>query len=575
MIAKAYMKRHLKRNMKEEETIDELNPADEQPEEHDQEESNSVDMNSQYERKKAEKRHEKKKKGKELAMGHTQKKQRYLDVIQPAKMIWEKLRMKSNTASRENHVKDLLSILQGKFYEVLIKHDASRIVQSMLKYGNDGQRLIIGRELKGHYVELSKTKYGKFLIAKILKYCNTSLREMIITEFYGQIVKLIRHREASAIMNVVYRDFANTAQRSILMEEFYGPQFALFKTQERRTLEDLLAAFPEKKESVLKYMEDSLRAIINKGTLQYDMVHRALWQFFTYADLKRRTDMLELLKEYLVEILHTKEGICVAMQAMALGNAKDRKIMIKSMKSFMVKICKEEYGHMIMLRIFDSVDDIVLIEKYIVQKIKDHLLDIAMYKYGYRVLLYPFCHRSTKFLPPFLIEMLAADDDMASKTTKKSWDIKSIELRKVLSPLLIELCQHHAKSLITSRYTTEILVQTILHAEGNKQSLMASVASLAMEYDDIHSMIEHKIAHRTFKRLIKEEATGEFAKLLLSQIQPHIVALSQCKPASFVVLALLEHLATENHIFDILSGHISVLRQIDDPGTRLIVAHLV
>jgi hypothetical protein len=39
-----------------------------------------------------------------------------------------------------------------------------------MKYGSPVQRMAIAKELQGRYVELSKAKYGKFLVGKILEY---------------------------------------------------------------------------------------------------------------------------------------------------------------------------------------------------------------------------------------------------------------------------------------------------------------------------------------------------------------------------------------------------------------------
>ena len=36
-------------------------------------------------------------------------------------------------------------------------------------------------------------------------------------------------------------------------------------------------------------------------------------------------------------------------------------MIIKSLKTNIVKVCKEEYGHMVLLSIFDSVDDTKLV----------------------------------------------------------------------------------------------------------------------------------------------------------------------------------------------------------------------
>ena len=40
-------------------------------------------------------------------------------------------------------------------------------------------------------------------------------------------------------------------------------------------------------------------------------------------------------------------------------------MIIKGLKGHIVKVCKDEAGHMVLLAIFDSVDDTVLVQKAI------------------------------------------------------------------------------------------------------------------------------------------------------------------------------------------------------------------
>jgi pumilio family protein 6 len=83
--------------------------------------------------------------------------------------------------------------------------------------------------LAGYYANLSQSKYGRFIVSKILQYCSQKYRNLVITDFYGKVRKLIRHKEASLILDEAYSQFANATQRAHLMEEFYGPEFAIFK----------------------------------------------------------------------------------------------------------------------------------------------------------------------------------------------------------------------------------------------------------------------------------------------------------------------------------------------------------
>ena len=51
--------------------------------------------------------------------------------------------------------------------------------------------------------------------------------------------------------------------------------------------------------------------------------------------------------------------------------------MLKAMKDYVEKICCEEYGHLVLLRAFDVVDDTVSVSKYIIEVLN---LESVLYK---------------------------------------------------------------------------------------------------------------------------------------------------------------------------------------------------
>lgn len=54
-----------------------------------------------------------------------------------------------------------MEIIRGRVKEIVFKHDASRIVQTVVKYGGQKERNEIALELKGKYPELAQNKYSK------------------------------------------------------------------------------------------------------------------------------------------------------------------------------------------------------------------------------------------------------------------------------------------------------------------------------------------------------------------------------------------------------------------------------
>ena len=54
-----------------------------------------------------------------------------------------------------------MDIVKGKVQEIVFKHDASRIIQTLVRYGGKAERDEIALELKGKYKELAQSKYSK------------------------------------------------------------------------------------------------------------------------------------------------------------------------------------------------------------------------------------------------------------------------------------------------------------------------------------------------------------------------------------------------------------------------------
>ncbi len=68
---------------------------------------------------------------------------------------------------------ELMELLRGKFNRVALQHDASRVVQAAIQFGNKEQRVEIMKELcdAGNIVELAKSQYSHFVVLKMIKYC--------------------------------------------------------------------------------------------------------------------------------------------------------------------------------------------------------------------------------------------------------------------------------------------------------------------------------------------------------------------------------------------------------------------
>ncbi|KAL1918605.1 uncharacterized protein VTP21DRAFT_2627 [Calcarisporiella thermophila] len=520
----------------------------------------------------------------------------YKEIVYPAKKLWEELRQKRlEPKKRQQLMEQMMELMKGKVREFIFKHDASRIVQTCVKYANASQRAVIAEELLGTYTDLAKAKYGRFLVVKIMNYC-PKIRENVIKEFYGKVSKLIRHREASWVIEEAYSSYASAEQRTSLLQEFYGPEFALFKSSNKKTksLGELLRDQPAKKPAILKHLKETLSGVLDKGTIGHSIVHRGLLDYMSHADEKAIADMVEVVREQCVEILHTREGSQVTMLCLLHGTPKDRKFIVRSMKPFVVKICKEEYGHITLLRMFDVVDDTVLVGKNILSEITKNIEEIANDKYGKRVLLYLLAGRHRKYFTPSVIDSLASGDDIRQKTSKKDPQVRQKELLAYVSQSLLDYVRDNTAELIKDSTGGCFLVkEALLHAEGEKAEAINSLVDLCAkdptetDEGDEH-VFEVTCAGRVIKELVQSSGRSEknsdeqdvrekkitipstpldFAPALLESIRPYLLH-HALHGGSFIIVALAENPATSRQALKELQGQKSqlekALRDADD-----------
>lgn len=371
------------------------------------------------------------------------------DLVQKAKKLWEKVRRRDlSAADRSAPLLELFALLTGKFKEVIVKHDASRMIQTCVKYGNPEQRLQIANELKGAYVDIAKSRYGKHIVKRLLQYC-PSVRKSIVSEFRGHVGKLIRHVDASSVLEEIYSEYANGRERNALVLEFYGPEYVLFqKRGDNEPIpclsEILKSATPEKREKILKYLREALDGLINKGSLQHTLIHRLMLEYVQNEEISKIQDWISTFESQLVEILHTFEGARVVSKCLAVSTAKQRKNIIKSFKNFVSKISKEEYGHQVLLVAFAVVDDTVLMRSVIISEIVKNLKEYLEDKHANRLILYLLATVSdsvNSVLSAQAVQLLKESISSASiaGTSKKDSSLRSNELRSDLIEPLSDL----------------------------------------------------------------------------------------------------------------------------------------
>uniref|UniRef100_A0A9L0TRK0 Pumilio RNA binding family member 3 n=1 Tax=Equus caballus TaxID=9796 RepID=A0A9L0TRK0_HORSE len=439
-----------------------------------------------------------KKKKKELKQSRQLNDKTNYDIVVRAKQIWETLRRKD--CDKEKRVKlmsDLQKLIQGKIKTIAFAHDSTRVIQCYIQYGNEEQRKQAFEELRGDLVELSKAKYSRNIVKKFLMYGSKPQIAEIMRSFKGHVRKMLRHAEASAIVEYAYNDKAILEQRNMLTEELYGNTFQLYKSADHPTLDKVLEVQPEKLELIMDEMKQILTPMAQKeAVIKHSLVHKVFLDFFTYAPPKLRSD---------------------------------RKVIVKTMKTYVEKVANGQYSHLVLLAAFDCIDDTKLVKQIIISEIISSLPNIINDKYGRKVLLYLLSPRDPAHTVREIIEVLQKGDGNAH--SKKDTAIRRRELLESISPALLSYLQGHAQEVVLDKSAC-VLVSDILGAAiGDVQPAMDAIASLAAaelhpggKDGELH-VAEHPAGHLVLKWLIEQDKKmkengreGCFAKTLVEHV---------------------------------------------------------
>eukprot|EP00117_Sycon_ciliatum_P040078 scpid50951/ scgid29516/ Pumilio domain-containing protein KIAA0020 homolog len=498
------------------------------------------------------------------------------DLRTSAIKLWEKLRRHDLIdETRPRILAELGQLLKGNMLKLIMKHDTARVVESYLKFGSKDERDVVFKELNGHWVKLVQSKYAKFAVKRIFKYGTRQQCSAIVKSFFGYTRHLIKSKEAASVLETAYVMHSNAAERAALVSEFYGPQYSLTKGAETRPLSKVLEEDPSKRQSIVQHLKDSLVPLAEKQPMQHSLVHKALLDFFTYATGEMRTEMIEAVRESLVHIVHTKEGAQVTMHCLWHGTAKDRKVIVKTFKSFVKKISMEEYGHGVMLALFDTVDDTTLVSKALISEIAEGLEDLAGDRFGRKVLHYLLESRGRSQCHPTMTELLRHGD--GNPNSKKPAELRCKELRATISASLLQHCAANAVEMARNKPQSQLLLATTDHIIGDVRPILDTMAAaVVVEYNEEHICADES-GHFCVKKLVLQDKNRpdgpHFSQILLEQL-PKGFAFhwSQTNRGAFVVSSFLECGvdSSSKRIRSELSSRLAELRRLQTPGTTVL-----
>lgn len=450
----------------------------------------------------------------------------------------------------------------------MFKHDAARVVQTALKYATPEQRKSIAMELKGDYWRLAQGKYSKFLIGKLLVHGDEQIRDLIIPEFYGHVNPLIRHPEASWIVDDVYRTVATREQKGRMLLEWYGPRYTMFKDVDPfSSLSDILEQRPEHRRPIMQHLHEMINQMVQKKTTGFTMLHDAMLQYYLNINpgVSEHAEFYDMLGDdeegdCYKNLAFTGSGSRLVCLLLASSDAKHRRSILRVYKGVIDMLAFDRFGHRVLLTAYDVIDDTVMSSKIIFgellgnhlepPQLEQKLLGLALDLTGRIPLLYLLSHIKPKWLLlPGDSEIVEETHRLRTSTSKKDPETRRQELAKPVSEVLLPFVSEQAAALVSSSYGCQFIVEVLFDVTGDKTQAFNAIAALASEQNTI---FDPPHAGRMLKSLVQggrwnpkhkvvdfvDPPLG-FEKVLFENIKDE-VTLWAMGPRWRVVLAMME-----------------------------------
>lgn len=441
--------------------------------------------------------------------------------VQQIKSLWEKLRVKKPAPPKEIREKltnEIWELSKDVILDLVMKHDASRVVQTLIKYASKDKRDEIVKQLKGNFYTLATSSYGKYLLVKLLHYGSKESRALIVDELHGKLRKLMRHKEGAYVVEDLYVLYSTAEQRKQMIREFWGAEYAVFKDSGKgKSVVEVANESAEKKQLISTNLSGTITASVEKGSTGFQILHAAMKEYVSIlvddveANDSKIRDFIELLAEQFAELVHTQEGAEVASTLLALATAKERKVIIKSLKDHAKELIKNEYGNIVLITLYMTVDDTVLVHKSLNAELftEDQLPEIIGDKFSRRPLLYLLKGLDGRYFSPKIKADLTRYEALAySKTTKKPQDQRRAELASKALPLLYKGIGGSLDELLSVNIAAQFISELVLTPGEDelRGELLEQIFEVSIKGDvleDFHLINKTPFLARSLKSLIQ------------------------------------------------------------------------
>jgi len=492
------------------------------------------------------------------------------DTEMSLKKMWEILRNSENEKEKETNVNKILSKVKDEeksLVDFAFAHDTTRVLQSCLQHGTKEQRRAIFEELKPRVPEMAKEKYAKNIIWKLIKYGDREMKDYCI-ENLGNVRNLVRSNIGQSVLEYAYNQFAQSAQRNKMIRMLYGKSFQrLSKMDKDMSVLDCCIKNANFVDSILTDFMEDLKSLTEKEVITQTVSHRAFLDFFNLClfllnsedeQIKEkrtkitqiRAELIEQLRASVIHMIHTPDGARCGLHCIWFGSAKDRKLILKTIKEFIEKVLTAEYGHLLVLGTIDSVDDTVLVKKSIVSLLAKDLDKYMEDKIARKICYYLIGERDRRHFLPDVIKLLAVGDQ--TETSKKPRETKLSELQTSFIPEILEWFSENVEKCVSDASLCPMLVRLMKHdnhvMKGEENLLVTLQAAIAKKIAQPGYTTDenHPLAQKHFTMTLKQilsndtERDEQFVKQIVEHCSSEMTNWLSDNRGCFLLLQCIE-----------------------------------
>mmetsp|Transcript_31417 Transcript_31417/g.40262 ORF Transcript_31417/g.40262 Transcript_31417/m.40262 type:complete len:685 (-) Transcript_31417:305-2359(-) len=486
-----------------------------------------------------------------------QKAKPHYDLVVELNKLWNQLREHNISENQKRDLmKELMRLIKGRMHSIAMKHDSSRSVQAAIQFGNKYQRKAILDELSGHITELSQNTYSHFIVLKMFKYCikEHDSKAILCKAFKGNVTKLATHSVGSKVLELALHTFPSKMAGNLRLE-LYGKEFALFTDTEDipKHLNEIIAKWPERKEKVMSNVATIIARMHKKGIFVQSFTHSFIWEYLQEASAAEIEDLTPSLIDATMQFMSTRPGSKIIAFCIGHGSPKNKKKIMKAMKGYLNSILLHRDAYLVLMQIFNAVDDTVNVQKIILNELlnppdepqeleeselksnkkilgldgkevqpadkpkADSILQAALGNNSAKVLLLLLAppQQNPRYYGPDEIALLNS-----IPTSKKDPSVRQRELLVYLKEHLLALAINSAPEMMRSISASSVLLE-IFKTWKTPELLEAIQDAIFLDPDEDGSEVlssteskglnvyEHQIGHLFLKRLLIWEAEME------------------------------------------------------------------